>query len=90
MMTTKLPESLVDVAVAATTLPMWVIYESPEDYHGKFVLRRWDAVGHETIASPIPIAVVGSLDDARAELPLGLENIGRGEGDDPVIVEVWI
>lgn len=74
-------------------LPMWVIYNSPADFSGRYVVRRWVSVCGDwcgTLASPTPLAVVGSLEAAREAVPLGAVNIGREGPDDPTIVECWI
>ena len=68
---------------------MYTIYDSPTDYPGKFVVRRWEidkgpAVPKETLA------VKDSLIEARLAVPVGLVRVDRSPGDDPVIVETWL
>lgn len=67
-------------------LRIFVLYEDPKDYPGKFVLRRW--VGEEP--DPIPMAVTDSLALARNVIPDYATPIGRYPLDDPAIKEVWI
>lgn len=73
-------------------LPMYVIYWSPKDYPDKFVVREWaTARADGRIARALfPMAVVDTLEQARAALPDGLVNCRRDEDDDPAILEVWL
>lgn len=69
-------------------LPMWVIYESPKDYPGKFVVRLW-----ESLPRPEPRRLIGvseNLEEARKLVPPGAYRLVRQPEDDPVIVETWI
>jgi hypothetical protein len=70
-------------------LPMWVVCNpTTADYPGQWVARM-----HLTFPTPEPtnlVIVADSLGDVRAQLPEGMTNIGRQDGDDPVIAEVWI
>lgn len=71
-------------------LHQYVIYENPSDYPDRFVVRKWrirDDGNLEVSAWPTKLAETIEL--ARACLPVGLINIGRQTGDDPVIREVW-
>lgn len=73
--------------VQAGELPQFVIYHSPSDYPGKYVVRMW-----RTIMQMGPTNFVGiadTLDEARDIVPLGLFRMARFEQDDPVIVETW-
>lgn len=72
------------------SLPMWVINYDALEYPGKYVLFRW-----ESLPIPVrdkePIIISDTLKEARNSRPdIGLVNIGRWEGDDPSIVEVWL
>jgi hypothetical protein len=84
---------------------MFTIYRHPSDYPGKWVVRRWEVGGkvdmaqHGTLefvgGTPLtsdrqPLAVVDTLDAARAAVPAGLYNLGREGADDPAIYEVWV
>jgi hypothetical protein len=71
----------------------YCIYENPKDYPGKFVVRRWAIVENTPypVADKDPIAIVGSLKEARQYIPPGLVLIPHQQGrEDPVIVETWI
>ena len=69
---------------------VWVIYQDPSDYPGKFVVRRQVAGRGGVTADREPVAVVESIEAARAVLPSGLYRMHRHSEDDPVIVETWI
>lgn len=71
-------------------LTLWVIYDSPPDYPGSFVLRPQSVQRDGTITPSAEHWVTKTLAGARARLPLGLYNLGRQPGDSPGIVEVWI
>lgn len=67
---------------------MWVIYENPRDFPGKWVVRRWVGLAPDKDAA----AVADSLESARSAVP-GIafrDRIERMPGDDPAIVEVWL
>jgi hypothetical protein len=67
------------------SLDVWVIYESPLDAPGKFVVRR------HTLDGPTDEAYeVDSLEFARALIPAGLLCMPRESWDEPQIVESWI
>lgn len=72
----------------------FVVYRSPKDYPGRFVVRRWFAhmfAGHaEVVPMPQPEAVALTLEEARAALPSGLARVPPIDGDDPVIEEIWL
>lgn len=70
-------------------LSQWVIYNSPRDYPGKFVVRRWEI----RPGIPIPTSDVGTadtLEEIRRMIPSGLYRLPRFDEDEPQIVEVWI
>jgi hypothetical protein len=85
-------------------LTVWVIYRSPRDYPGKFVLRAQDVFRGNP--EPVPrkeCQVCDSLEEARRALPqmqmyeedgrtYGAEpyRLDRHPEDDPTIVETWI
>ena len=75
----------------ATGAVVWVIYEDPSDFPGKFVVRRRMVLadGAEKVARD-PDAVVDDLESARAAVPDGLMVFPRDPTDDPVIVETWM
>jgi hypothetical protein len=68
------------------------IYQSPKDYPGKFVVRRW--VINPDLPDPIPdrypVAVEDTLDLARLAVPGRFRRVPHQRGEDPVIVETWI
>jgi hypothetical protein len=85
-------------------LTVWVIYKSPRDYPGKFVVRAQDVFrdNPEPVSRP-ECAVCNSLEAARAALPryqtheregrtYGFEfvRMERHPDDVPEIVETWI
>lgn len=71
-------------------LPLFVVYRSPSDFPGKYVVRQWDVVRGGTAPNREPRCVVDTLDQARTSIPSGLVNIGRQPGDDACIEEVWV
>jgi hypothetical protein len=67
-------------------LPIWTIYEQPEDFPNCFVARLW--LGEEATAE---IMVCPDLEPIREALrQKGLVVIPRDDDDDPVIVESWL
>jgi hypothetical protein len=78
------------VAVVTDALTVWVIYFSPLDYPGKYVLRGQDVLRGQS--APVPhehCTVRDSLDECRAAV-CHLYRLERHPGDPPVIVETWI
>ena len=78
-------------------LVQWVIYDSPEDYPGKWVVRRWLIAEGGAVSGcwsseiiPGPAYICESLEEARAHVPEGFFNMGRQPGDETQIKEVWI
>lgn len=67
-------------------VPMITIYNSPEDYPGKYVARLWD------LHTPTPyIVIADTLDEARAAIPTGdMIQFSRDTKDDLCIVETWV
>lgn len=66
-------------------LEIYVIYQNPNDYPGKFVVRRWRGL------TPDPHAEVRTtLTAARAAVPPGLVLLSRCPDDDPCIAETWL
>lgn len=64
---------------------LWTVYDSPEDYPGLYVARRF-----ELDKPTSDVLVSNSLDVLRALLPPFLHRIPRSAGDVPCIVETWI
>ena len=79
-------------------LPMFTVYDHPHDYPSEFVIRATRLVrlaGQPRIVDEGIVARGATLAAVRAQLqqlPLGpsLYCLPRQEGDDPVIVEMWI
>lgn len=67
----------------------FTIYDHPRDYPDKFVVRAFAIFPGEVLASGECI-LCDTLEEAREKIPPGLICLPRAEGDDPVIVEVWI
>lgn len=72
-------------------LTVWVIYRSPLDHPGKFVVRAQDV----TNGNPEPVPrkgclVCDSLTEARAVVPPHLHRLDRHPDDEPSIVETWM
>ena len=68
---------------------MYVIYERPKDYPGKFVVRKWE-ISPEGMSPVNEVMLAFTLLGARLHVPPGRVKIERQADDDPVIVEVWI
>jgi len=94
----ELPQELLDDQTKA--IIFWVIFENPADFPGQFVVRRNVLlVGNANVSDSQPTGyaiedkpwlVVESLSQARALIPDDCYNLGRQNGDEPQIVEVWI
>ena len=72
-------------------MPVYVIYDNPSDHPGWFMVRRWDL--DLSTLSYEPGNIVGfasKLDHAQAMVPPGCVNLGRVQGEDPTIAEVWL
>lgn len=77
----------------ANAFIMFTVYRDPSDYPGKYVVRRSRIVGAEILMDATPLAVTGSLADARVAIHKtdrpGLICQQRLPEDEPQIVEVW-
>lgn len=73
-------------------LSVWVVYQSPKDFPGKFVVREQRVLPDGRIAAAVaPAAVTLTLDEAREKgVPRWATRIDRHPFDDAVIVETWI
>ncbi len=73
-------------------LLMFTIYENPTDYPGKFVARRFAVTAAGVMPEPDPLAVVDTIEEARAAIPdrEGLVCMRRNPSDEPQIVETWL
>lgn len=71
-------------------LRMFVLYHSPADYPGLWVMRRWD-VSNELQATDEVWISASSPEPLRERCRgRGMFRMPRQEGDDPVIVETWL
>lgn len=67
-------------------MTIYVIYDNPRDYPGKFVVRRW--IGLQACAEPE--GVFTTINEARTVVPAGAVFITPYDTDDPCIAEVWL
>ena len=65
-------------------MEMWTIYNSPSDYPGKFVVRKFDFDGPTD-----QVAEFNTLEEARKSIPPHLYRMPRFQDDDLPIVETW-
>ena len=71
---------------SAMRMPMWTVYtDKTSDYPGKYVARLFD-LDHPTKY----VIVRETVQDIRDQFPDWMACIGRGDEDDPVILEVSI
>ncbi len=70
-------------------LQMWVVYNNPADYPGKWVVRLY-LIGRGGAGVPAGAVVADTLEGVRAAIPPGLQRLERHAADDPVVYEVWI
>lgn len=75
----------VDWHKKTTTFPNFVIYDSPTDFPGRFVVRLFDGNRPTRL-----IAVKNSLKEARQAIPGIFIPISRSKNDEPAIVETWL
>jgi hypothetical protein len=71
-------------------LPVFVIYENPSDFPGRFVVRVQRVSNGFVVPARDLLANCSDLAEARRCLPPGLVRMPRHPEDDPVIVETWI
>ena len=75
------------------TLAIWTVYDSPTDYPGKCVARRYDiGGGREGPVASDSVIVMPDLEMIRHVMiaELHLTCLPREPGDDPRIVESWV
>jgi len=70
-----------DTMTDERVLTLWVIYESPSDYPGKFVVRRQHST-RRAVVIDLEAWVFDSMAEARTAIPEGLYNTGRYDMDD--------
>jgi hypothetical protein len=66
----------------------FVVYDSPADFPGLFVVRRWEIRSGWVNACEARVA--NTLEAAREVVPPGMYRLPRFPDDDPKIVEVWL
>lgn len=88
--TMKAETAIESMDLSQFALPMAVIYKSPADFPGKYVIRIWETL-------PVPkathfMSVVRSYEDCITELRTAgfLVKIPREKTDDPCILETWL
>jgi len=67
----------------------YVIYKKPKDYPTKFVVRLW-IIGPGTAQAGPLICTADTIEEARASMPDGVDQLPTFDSDDPVIAEVWM
>ncbi|WP_374631791.1 hypothetical protein [Ferrovibrio sp.] len=73
------------------SVDMWVIYDSPSDYPGRYVARLWRLKPYDLGYEPTTHKhVSNNLQLIRDEVSPGRHRFNRWEGDDPVILEIWL
>jgi hypothetical protein len=70
-------------------LSCFVIYNSPTDYPGLWVVRPWVNVGGKIIPGQVGYACE-KLECARSHVPADRVNMGRSEDEHPDIFETWM
>jgi hypothetical protein len=76
-------------AEQSLVMTMWTITFNPSDYPGKYVSRR-SVIGSGWTEPTMDVFVADSIEEARANLPIGLMRFDRDPFDDPCIVESWL
>lgn len=71
-------------------LVFYVIYFSPTDFPGKYVVRRHRVAKASVHPEIQAFWIGGSLEEARERLPAGTICIPRDKSDEPQIVESWV
>lgn len=75
----------VDWHAKTKKFPVFVVYDSPEDFPGKFTVRLF--FGEQPTRL---VAVKDSLEEARKTIPDIYIPVQRSESDIPAIVETWL
>jgi hypothetical protein len=70
-------------------LAMWVVYESPADYPGRWVARR-HLIAESGSYPTKEHLVAADRETLVALLPPGLVRVDRDPADPPIIREVWL
>lgn len=66
-------------------LELWVVFDSPRDFPGQFVSRKWilNQPTNEVLQDT-------TLSGLRSQLPKGLFRLDRSPHDDATVVETWV
>lgn len=72
-----------------TDMFMWVVYDSPADFPGRFVVRKW-VIRKSGEQPTTEVYHAKTLEGVRAMVSHGLVCIPRDENDNPNIVETWL
>lgn len=67
-------------------MAVYVIHRNPTDHPDKWVVRQRSVPGGGRLAC----AIVDTLEEARAAIPLGLIRLTRIPGDAPDVFESWM
>ena len=70
-------------------LSIWVIFKSPDDFPGEFVVREQRITAGVVSIAPEIHARGASLEDVRQMIPPGLYRLDRHPEDPPCVVETW-
>lgn len=73
-----------------TDLPMWTVYDHPDDFPNSWVVRRFVVRAGQVFADELPWAMGTEYEQVRQTIPPGLMVRPRGPSDDPKTVEVWM
>ncbi len=79
-----------DKSMTQEYLVCYTIYDSPDDYPGKFVVRAYTITPDGPIPEENPVVVTDNLEIARAALPPYLIRIPRSKDDFLSVVEMWV
>jgi len=85
------------VAIPKSVLPsgqgwlsIWVIFKSPGDFPGEFVVREQRVVGGVIYFARAIHARGATVEEVRETLPAGVVRMERHPNDDPNILETWM
>jgi hypothetical protein len=78
-----------------TSLDTYVVYFSPIDFPGQYVVRRHDigklgAGGATIVSDPLPMIVCSTLEEARRVIPPDKVRLEPSYEDAETIVESWL
>lgn len=71
-------------------LSMIALYNSPKDFPGKIVTRRWEIRKYSREPIPMEAHTFETVEQARASIPAGLRCIAPLPGEDPILIETWL